>query len=417
MLTRNVEILSDFASAAPLPLSRPQAVHASDRYELSVATDFHDRPDLLAAWGAMLAKGASPEKLYQGPAFFAHLAEMAQGKERSHELFLVRRRSDYAIVGFIPVRKITRHIDFRVGPLSLFRRAIASCQVLGSLLLLDPDEAGLAAYVVRHLLDWRADCRALYMQAVPQQAAAQFDGVAGVSRHVQSGWRACHTMPLPESFDAYLQKFSAKKRYNLSRQVRLLAKEAGDIEVVCIERPDQVATMMASMRTFLPEQEVASLCNRELLESLARQGLLLSYLVRCGGRDVAVIQGARSDQAWHVYNIRCKQEWMHLSLGTSAMHLALQDVMQRFAFAAVDFGYGVPNQEFRSTHVLETRANVMLARSRSATALLLHVHSAWDCLNEALIRRVKQARKVYLQRKQAARAAGGAKPAPEAAAS
>jgi hypothetical protein len=414
MLTRNVEVLPEFTPLAPLSLFRLEPVHTSERFEFIVATDFYDRPDLTAAWNAMLAKGASPEKLYQSPAFFAHLAEIGEGKERTHELFLIRRHSDYTIVGFVPVRKITRALDFRFGPMSLFKHPMAACQVLGSLMLLDPAEAGLAEYVTQRLLDWRADCKALYMQATPQAAAAGLAALSGVSHHVQSGWRECHTMPLPKSFDAYLQKFSAKKRYNLSRQVRLLAKEAGEIEVVCIERPDQVALAAAALRSFLPEQEAAALCNEELQQGLARQGMLLSYVIRCGGQDVAVIQGARSSQTWHVYNIRCKQAWMHLSAGTSAMHLALQDVMTRFALANVDFGYGVPNQEFRSTHMLETRANVMLARARSATALLLHVHAAWDGMNEALIRRVKQAQKAYQQRKQVARAERQAKPAQEA---
>jgi hypothetical protein len=44
------------------------------------------------------------------------------------------------------------------------------------------------------------------------------------------GWRDCHTVPLPADVDTYLQKLSAKKRYNLSRQVRLLAKEAGEVK-------------------------------------------------------------------------------------------------------------------------------------------------------------------------------------------
>jgi hypothetical protein len=129
------------------------------------------------------------------------------------------------------------------------------------------------------------------------------------------------------------------------------------------------------------------------LQSLARHGLLLSYVIRCGENDVAVVYGMRSASVWHVYKILCRQDYMHLSVGTSAIHLAVQDVLAHFTFDHIDFGYGTPHAEFRSTHVLETRGLVLLHRARSRTAWLLNVHGRYDALNGALIRQVKRFRK------------------------
>jgi hypothetical protein len=143
---------------------------------------------------------------------------------------------------------------------------------------------------------------------------------------------------------------------------------------------------------------------------LARHGLLLSYVIRCGTEDVAIVQGSRSSSVWHVHKISCQQNYLHLSVGMSAIHVALQDVLANFAFEHVDYGYGVPNAEFRSTHVLKSRGRVLLHRSRSLTALLLKLHGTYDGMNEALIRQVKRAKKWYAQRKQTA-----AKAAPKAA--
>ncbi|MFS2014975.1 GNAT family N-acetyltransferase [Massilia sp. CT11-108] len=126
---------------------------------------------------------------------------------------------------------------------------------------------------------------------------------------------------------------------------------------------------------------------------MARHGLLLSYVIRCGENDVAVVYGMRSASVWHVYKILCRQDYMHLSVGTSAIHLAVQDVLAHFTFDHIDFGYGTPHAEFRSTHVLETRGLVLLHRARSGTAWLLNVHGRYDALNGALIRQVKRFRK------------------------
>jgi hypothetical protein len=379
-------------------------MQAWERFELDTATAYYDRPDLLQAWRGMLATAASPEKLYQSPEFFSHLVGTSTGPERAYELFVARRRTDNVIVGFIPVRIITRNIDFRFGPATLFKRPLRALQLLGSIPLLDAAEEGLGEFVMRQLLARYTDCQAVYMQAVPQDMGATWAGMPGLSTYVLNGWRDCHTQPLPDSVDAYLQKFSAKKRYNLSRQVRLLEKEAGALQVLRIEHPEHVETALNAIGAVTPERIGDRAGQQSSMTSMARQGLLLSYVIRCGEEDVAVIQGARSNGVWHVYNIAAKQQYMHLSVGTSATHLALQDVLANFSFTDVDFHYGTPNAEFRSTHVMKTRGHVMLFRSRSLAGLVLKSHAVCDSLNETLIRHVKLGKKKIEDRKKAAKA-------------
>lgn len=391
-------------------------MQAWERFELDIATGYYDRPDLLQAWRAMLATAASPEALYQSPEFFSHLVRTGAGQERTHELFVARRSTDNAIVGFIPVRIIERELDYRVGPVSLFKRPVRALQLLGSIPLLDPAEEGLNEFVMRQLLARYADCQAIYMQAVPQELGSTWAGMAGLSTYVLNGWRECHTQPLPEGVDAYLQKFSSKKRYNLSRQVRQLEKEAGAVQVLRIERPEQVGTLLDAIDAVTPHRKGARAGQQSSMDSMAQSNLLLSYVIRCGDEDVAVVHGARSNGVWHVYSIATKQQYMQFSLGTSAIHLALQDVLANFALRDVDFHYGTPNQEFRSTHVMKTRGHVMLFRTRSLASLVLKTHGVYDGLNEGLIRQVKLARKKLEERKKAAAAKAKAADAAKAAA-
>ena len=393
MFTRSLDT-GTFALPAPWG-ARPRSVRCPHRYELNVATAYHDRPDILDAWHRMLAGATGPEPLYQSPQFFSHLIDMEQGQDANHELFIVRRSSDYAIVGFIPVRTIPCRIAFHAGPVPLFGQTLRACQILGSVPLLDPAETGLADFIMQQLLERYAECDVLYLQAVPQDG---LQAIGGVPAYVLNGWRACHTQPLPDSVDAYLKHFSAKKRYNLSRQVRLLTEAAGPLHVLRIDQPGQVGAMLDAMVATDASRAAGRAGEQARLESLARHGLLLSYVIRCGEHDVAVVYGMRSASVWHVYKILCRQDYLHLSVGTSAIHLAVQDVLAHFTFDHIDFGYGTPHAEFRSTHVLKTRGLVLLHRARSRTAWLLNVHSRYDALNDALIRQVKRLRKWLLRK-------------------
>jgi len=404
MFTRNFEVVSEFAPSAPGSLvARTRTTRCPDRYELNVATAYHDRPDILEAWLRMLAAATGPETLYQSPQFFNYLIDMAQGRDADYELFVVRRNIDYAIVGFVPLRTIGCNLDFRLGPVSLFKKTVRACQILGSVPLLDPAEEGLADFVMQQLLERYAECEVLYMQAVPEEAGAALPCDAGVSTYVLNGWRACHTQPLPESVDAYLKQFSSKKRYNLSRQVRLLTEAAGALQVLRIEQPGQVAALLDAMIAIDPSYAAQRDAEQARLECLARHGLLLSYVIRCGETDVAVVLGSHSSAVWHVHKISCQKNYMHLSVGTSAIHLALQDVLANFSFEHVDYGYGMPNAEFRSTHVLKSRGHILLHRARSGTALLLKLHGMYNGMNDGLIRHAKRAQKWYVQRQQAAK--------------
>jgi hypothetical protein len=148
-------------------------------------------------------------------------------------------------------------------------------------------------------------------------------------------------------------------------------------------------------------EDFAILPSQAKLESLARHGLLHSYLLQCGGQPAALVVGTRSNEVWHVHTIRCKQEYMDFSVGTSIMHLALQDTIAHFDFTQADFGYGTPNQEFRATHVLQPRGKLLVCRRRSMADLLFRLHGIHDRMNEALISRVKTIRKQLRQRRQA----------------
>jgi CelD/BcsL family acetyltransferase involved in cellulose biosynthesis len=387
------------------PVTVPVAlriVEATQGFEFVAATADYDRPDILAAWARLLEARQGAETLYQLPGFFRYLKETQEPGDAGTDLYIVRRQGDGRIVGIVPGRQTSQKLRFRLGTLRVYEHDVSLYQVLGSVPLLDPSEEGLSDFVFKSLLERHPRSRALLMQAVPEELgdAMRADGL---SCHVVNGWRDCHTVPLPDTVDAYLQKFSAKKRYNLSRQVRLLAKEAGEVSLVRIERPDQVAALIEGMQALQSAKKLATKQSQAKYESLARHGLLHAYLLQCGGQTAALVLGSRSNEVWHVHKICCKQEYLALSAGSSVMHLALQDTIAHFDFAYADFGYGTPNQEFRSTHVLQRRGKLMLCQRNGLTSLLFRFHGIQDRLNEAMLAQLKTIRNRLRQRRQPAK--------------
>jgi hypothetical protein len=236
------------------------------------------------------------------------------------------------------------------------------------------------------------------MQAVPRELFAPYRQLPGLRSYVADGWRECHTVPLSPCFDEYLQKFSAKKRYNLARQVRLLAKAAGPVSISRIEEVGQVALLFDALGKLLAPGEFANFASRHRYERLAANQLLLSYVVRCGDQPVGVIVATRAPQKWHVHNIFAAQAWHHLSVGTSTIHLALEDVMTHFSFAEADFGYGSPNQDFRSTHVLRTRGHVLAYRPVGAASTMFAAHRVYDLAYSFLAGHAKRLRRELSRR-------------------
>jgi CelD/BcsL family acetyltransferase involved in cellulose biosynthesis len=379
-----------------------RSVESVQRFEFVAATADYDRADIQAAWARLLEVRQGAETLYQLPGFFRYLKETQEASDSGSDLYLVRRQGDGRIVGIVPGRRTSQKLSFRLGAMTVYEHEVPLYQVLGSVPLLDPAEEGLADFIFKSLLEHHPESRALLMQAVPEELGETMRA-DGLSCHVVNGWRECHTVPLPETVDAYLQKLSAKKRYNLSRQVRLLAKAAGEVSLVRIERPDQVAALIAGMQTLSSAKELATERSQTKYDSMARHGLLHAYMLQCGEHTAALVLGSRSDDVWHVHKICCKEEYLALSAGTSIIHLALQDAIEHFDFAYADFGYGTPNQDFRSTHVLQRRGKLMLCQRNGLTSLLFSLHGIQDRMNDALIGHAKTFRKYLKQRRQPAK--------------
>ena len=390
------------ATSFPVP-GIDTAFETGPDFVVEIATGRVDDPTFQATWSALVAASDSPQKIYQTPEFFQFLRETPKEGIRLEVLALVRLR-DGAVVGVVPVRVCQQHLNFKLGPLSLCSAKVDMVNLLGSIPA-TPTGMDVSEFLLSQLLALFPQSRAVFMQALPADSGhwnnlQEMAGQRQLTTALMGDWRDCHTMPLPATFDQYLGKFSSKKRYNLNRQIRMLGEQAGELVLTRIERPEQVPAMMAGLKGFLSAYELHAVPSEAMLTSLAGRKLLLCYVLRAGEDIMAAVIGTRSPDTLHIHNIFVEKKHLALSVGTSAMHLAIEDMVGLGCLRSIDFGYGTPNNEFRSSHVLQTRAQVMVYDRMRATSLLFFAHGVFSRTTETVISLIKSLRtKVLAVRK------------------
>ena len=380
---------SDSASVASARADLP-ALHD---VVLQSATHHADEPAFRALWRALVADSGSPEKIHQSPEYF----DVLRGKPGVRvEVLSLLRLSDSAIVGIVPVLIETRFLRFHAGPLKMGRIGVEMATLLGSVPAV-PMSDTIVEYLVVQLLEQFPACKAVLAPSMPRDSACrrhiqQFCSRGLLGTSLMGPWRGCHLAPLPPSFDLYTAQLSRKKRYNIKRQIRQLAEQAGALDMECIVDDAQVRPFMAALRALATAAELAALMNEATMLATSRRGLLRSYVLRGGGAPLGVLLATCSAGVLHVHNIFTEQAHASLSVGTTIMHLAVQDLIEQGGFTSIDFGYGTPNQEFRSTHVLEVRAQLLLFDRRKSVSLLFFLYTAFLLTSETAIGMIKSLR-------------------------
>jgi len=198
-------------------------------------------------------------------------------------------------------------------------------------------------------------------------------------------------MSVPATVE-YMGQFSAKKRYNIKRQLRQLASAGGELNVRRVESVEQVGTLVNAFVSLGLPAEMSTTKRRAFLEAQARHGLLLSFVIVAGERTVGIVVGSRSADVFHVHNIHIDESLRSLSVGTSTMHLALVDIITMGGFRLIDFGYGDPKHNFHSSHLIQTRAAVAMVRTGTPTHRLLQVRQVFCLMTQSLLKKIKRLR-------------------------
>ena len=226
-------------------------------------------------WRKLLAMSDSHQKLYQSPEFYDYLDDPLSPDPNKPELLVIRAALDNRVVGIVPIRKLPFDLKFMAGKFKLFSVNRQVVTILGSVPLLgDSPELllGIAAILLRKF----PDCAAVSLQSYPFELKHRLGQGGAIASHVVNGWRECYTIDLPADYSDYLNRFSAKKRYNVSRQIRLLEQAVGTVQLRRIAVPGDVQELMSCLRA-LGDQSNEKTRSQEQHEFLLRKKLALCY--------------------------------------------------------------------------------------------------------------------------------------------
>lgn len=375
------------------------------KYTIECAKQDYREESFLAVWRALLKESSSPERIYQTSEFFNFVLKTGDTQERM-ELLSITCCQTGDLKGIAPLRFREQSFDFSLGAKKLAAPAVEVIVLLGSTPLF-PLTPGLFEEFVHDIFTRFPSCQAVSLPALPFRSDLQLyiqesEAIrAQFCVHVLHGWRDTHAIPLPGTFDEYQQQFSAKKRFNLNRQIRQLREHGGGkLRLNRIQTPEQVPALIEARNRMVAPESRAGLLSERKIAALAEHDLLLSYTLQCGEQICAVILATRSQHVLHVHNILYSSELARLSVGTSILHMAIEDLIGHFEFNALDLGYSNPSYTHQSSNAVEQRGHVLVLRKTWRNRLLcfahdFHVRQVENLKNilEHRRRRLKQKRK------------------------
>lgn len=352
------------------------------KYEIEYVKLDDRNENFIAVWRRLLSNSSSPEKIYQTPDFFEFLHKTNNGLDRI-DLLSIKLLETGETIGIVPIRFRTLSFEFCLGAKTFAAPTMETIVLLGTIPLF-PMLPNLFEELLMYLFVQFPSCNAISLPALPVDSDfhSYVRNSATIENqwptHVLHGWRECHVIPLVNDFEKYLQQFSAKKRFNLKRQVRLLREHGnGELHLNRIEFPEQVADLIKARNAVTPSDILASLSTERVLSGLAQQGLLHSYILRSGTQVYAVILATRSEHVLHIHNILYPEDLARMSVGVSILHLAIEDLINNFRFVSIDLGYSNPTHNHQSSNLIEIRGHMLLLRKSWKNRFLCFTHQCY----------------------------------------
>jgi CelD/BcsL family acetyltransferase involved in cellulose biosynthesis len=344
--------------------------------------------ELRQEWQSLLAASDNVYVQYQAPEWYDHLC--CTDSEGLLPPITIRDTGG-RLVGIAPLRCTNRRLRFELKSRTLCSFRVRAVSILGGQPLLVPDTE-LHNQLFAAVIAAAPQSDAIYLHSVPTDSFcwSYLANSPWIEEHfftyLPAGIRSFHVLDVPASFEAYLSKFKAKVRYNLKRQVRLLAEHGrGQLECMRIETAQQVPAFIraahAVARRSWQDERVIPDIYRQLskpgsLKDLAHRGLLRSYVLLCADRPCALVLGYQYRDLYHYAEIAYDQSFRRFSPGTVLLYLLIEDLIRHRRPRCLNFGIGdapykheFGNQQFEDASILllrRTPANVLRVRSHAA---------------------------------------------------
>ena len=333
--------------------------------------------EILCKWLKELAS-LGPESLFQSSEYFDFL--LATELPGDLSVALVTAANSQQVCGIIPIRRSPHQLKLSIGKYVFGAVTFNAVQILGSLPNM-PALPQLFDELAQLLMRTHPGADALCLEAVPVQSwlwshvSTSKTIRQSFNVYVPHGPRQWHSVVLPPSFRQYQERFSAKHRYNLTRQVRRLRVHGdGLLNLRHVTLAEQVEELVADMRALATQQQLSEILRADQYIALAQRGLLSSFVLVCGDLPCAIAFATRYASVLQVHTLFYDHSVWPLSPGTTLQHMLVQELIETGGVSRIEFGYGPGTTSTGSEKDATAKGQVLLLRKnpRNIAKKILH---------------------------------------------
>jgi Acetyltransferase (GNAT) domain len=318
---------------------------------------------LRQVWRELLAASDDPFALYQSPEWF----DLRRGLAAADSMpsLAIRRNSARQVIGVVPLYPAEEPCTF---PIALKRAYVTRPRKMiliqsGRLLLPAGDRwfDGLFASLCQAN---REGCLVKIQNVpVPSPLNTYIETSPLIARRYCTfavpGLSQVHTIPLPSTYDEFLDRYRSKKRYNLRRQIRQLEQHAkGGLELRCFESADDLPEFVAHWDALAaacdPRRDEARsiAARRDTLRRRAELGLMCSYLLMDGSRPIAGFLADCYGSTFMLGKTLHDEAYSPFSPGSCLLHMVIEALIRERGVRLINLGYGLPAGSYRATNIV-----------------------------------------------------------------
>jgi CelD/BcsL family acetyltransferase involved in cellulose biosynthesis len=362
---------------------------------IEVTSNINCMPDdVLAAWLEALKRGSPEAPLTASPEWFRL---MAAGQESASSVFVLRQDSG-ARVGVLPVIKQAWSLEYRLAGVRWFSRSFSSLRVVGGDLLENGVTASELAALWRTLFRDHHDVDVVWMDHV--MVGRRSDLVLGSTHRHPACFASVFLANQPHHYarlsgqgDEVARSPSTRRR--LVRYERALAADHGEVKIIEIRTESELMSRASEIETLMNHawqaEWLGQTADLKSQVSVARAGLLRSWLLEAGGKPVAFLLGYQGTGVVCLHQIGYAQSMAKFSPGT----LLLTHVMDKLAGEGplvVDFGSGEAGYKEHFTNETGWSSRIMVVRRTARLRVILGLYHVTVALDRGIRRLLKTMR-------------------------
>ncbi|MHB8773337.1 MAG: GNAT family N-acetyltransferase [Syntrophales bacterium] len=358
-------------------------------YDVSFYTpsEIADIQGLETVWRRLLDENRNLYSFYQSPEWWRACLEAGEGKD----FFLGMIRSlNGDLVGLLPlvVTDYPMRVTYGRGRvLATIRLRVA--KMLGSDVLLGRG-CDIHPSIFDSVLSKFPQCEGIYFEQV-SEGARLWEYLAGTEKYesghflyVPRNIDNIRLVKLPDRLEEYTDKFGKKTKYNHDREVKRLREHgSGVLELIRIDQENQVSLFLEnaeriSRQTWQFQELGLTISNcldqRSRFSSIARDGCLRCYLLRCGEEYCAFVRGWQFDGVFHYVQIGYDERFSKYSPGTVCLYLLIQDLFDYKKPDILNFFHGDNWYKRHFSTQLEQEASLFLFRKVTSVKMKVYFH-------------------------------------------